>query len=178
MSLWTPCLLGDSRTLRRRAQQVNVILDTGSSDLWVGSSFNPTASSTFTRSDREVGITYGSGNVNGTFATDTVTMGGFTVPEQGFCTCFFFFLSFHCRSYHFPLYRLHLPSTHFGFPSFFIIRAIFGRFLCLVISLYSPPMYSRSFPFHFPPFVSLSNNHLQWLPRKSLPESFLPPSVA
>ncbi|KAK7692175.1 hypothetical protein QCA50_003796 [Cerrena zonata] len=79
-------------------QTFSVVLDTGSSDLWVASSscpscdsdtprFDPSKSSTVARTqttsgDTEVDIHYGSGQVAGIVATDTVTMGGFTNSKQ------------------------------------------------------------------------------------------------
>ena len=82
------CLL-----LSRSAQQFNVILDTGSSDLWVASNdcqscpgniatFDSTKSSSFASQSQQITISYGSGQVAGTVATDTVNMGGFTVSGQ------------------------------------------------------------------------------------------------
>ncbi|KAF9027617.1 acid protease [Hymenopellis radicata] len=79
-------------------QTLNVILDTGSSDLWVADSscvtcttstpvFNPSDSSTSqtaTGATSETTIRYGSGAVAGTLSADTVSMGGFTVSEQVF----------------------------------------------------------------------------------------------
>lgn len=81
------------------AQSFNVVLDTGSSDLWVASStctsctagtpsFNSGASSTFQQGQGTTGqpvpvsITYGSGSVSGNLVRDTVTMGGFRVQNQ------------------------------------------------------------------------------------------------
>lgn len=78
------------------AQSFDVILDTGSSDLWVASTqcsqgcnqvngpFNPSSSTTFKNANQAVSITYGSGAVEGTIAADTVTMGGFTMEAQTF----------------------------------------------------------------------------------------------
>lgn len=77
------------------AQQFNVILDTGSSDLWVASDdcqacpqniafFDSSKSSSFTSQNQQITISYGSGEVAGTVATDTVSMGGFTVSGQTF----------------------------------------------------------------------------------------------
>jgi cathepsin D len=79
-------------------QQFDVVLDTGSSDLWLaGPSFTCTnsfcqnapvfatsQSSSFKTiaSISETTITYGSGSVAGTLGSDTVTMGGFTVDAQ------------------------------------------------------------------------------------------------
>lgn len=80
-------------------QSFNVVLDTGSSDLWVTSSacttcdrdtpsFNEAASSTFQAAQDSTGqpvpvsITYGSGAVAGDLVRDTVAMGGFQMPRQ------------------------------------------------------------------------------------------------
>lgn len=73
----------------------DVLLDTGSSDLWVvGTScgtacnglgtFNPSASSTFTNESTSFYIQYGSGEAAGYVATDVVQMAGFSVSNQGF----------------------------------------------------------------------------------------------
>ncbi|KAF8884736.1 aspartic peptidase domain-containing protein, partial [Gymnopilus junonius] len=81
-------------------QTFTVVLDSGSSDLWLASSsctncntnaplFQSDKSQSFqasTGADAEVTITYGSGSVTGIVATDTVTMGGFTVSSQTFLT--------------------------------------------------------------------------------------------
>ncbi|KAF5346349.1 hypothetical protein D9758_011478 [Tetrapyrgos nigripes] len=79
------------------AQSLNVILDTGSSDLWVVSDscqtctkgtpmFNTKSSSSLKTSSEGTTIRYGSGEVSGSLAADTVQMAGFTVPSQGFLT--------------------------------------------------------------------------------------------
>jgi cathepsin D len=85
-----------------RPQSFEVVLDTGSSDLWLPTAsclncvagtpiFDASNSSTFkatstsSSSDAEITIAYGSGQVSGTLGSDTVTMGGFTVPSQTFC---------------------------------------------------------------------------------------------
>ncbi|KAJ3759008.1 aspartic peptidase domain-containing protein [Lentinula raphanica] len=76
-------------------QTMSVVLDTGSSDLWVtGSScrncdkstplFDSSNSSSFKSSSGQTTIQYGSGAVAGTLAQDTVTLGGFTVSDQTF----------------------------------------------------------------------------------------------
>ncbi|KAJ7587108.1 acid protease [Mycena floridula] len=79
-------------------QPFNVILDTGSSDLWVADSscvtcdsntptFNGATSSTLktaSGSGSTTTIRYGSGEVQGTLSSETVTMGGFTVTGQTF----------------------------------------------------------------------------------------------
>ncbi|KAF7315962.1 Acid protease [Mycena indigotica] len=77
-------------------QSFNVILDTGSSDLWVADSscrnciretpvFNSGQSSTFQQqSAQPVGISYGSGQVQGLLGVESVSMGTFSVAKQGF----------------------------------------------------------------------------------------------
>ncbi|KAG1854827.1 aspartic peptidase domain-containing protein [Suillus subalutaceus] len=77
------------------AVSFDVILDTGSSDLWVASSscgtscgtvatYNPSSSSTFENLTTPFEITYGSGAAAGYVAQDTVQMAGFSVSSQGF----------------------------------------------------------------------------------------------
>ncbi|KAI7904813.1 aspartic peptidase domain-containing protein [Cokeromyces recurvatus] len=74
-------------------QNFTVTLDTGSADLWVPSSncpksscpfsrFDSSKSSTFKLLNEPFSIQYGIGSVNGTYATDTVTVGGATVSNQ------------------------------------------------------------------------------------------------
>lgn len=86
----------------------NVILDTGSSDLWLAGSGcttcgnTPTldlstnsksrrqttpASSTLTNLKSPFSITYGSGAASGTLVRDTVSMAGFSVVDQVFAVC-------------------------------------------------------------------------------------------
>ncbi|KIJ65105.1 hypothetical protein HYDPIDRAFT_111003 [Hydnomerulius pinastri MD-312] len=73
----------------------DVILDTGSSDLWVASStcgttcegtgnFDATKSSTFKSLGRDFEVTYGSGEAMGTLSEDVVQMAGFTIQSQEF----------------------------------------------------------------------------------------------
>ncbi|THU83470.1 aspartyl protease [Dendrothele bispora CBS 962.96] len=75
------------------AQSLNVILDTGSSDLWVVTEqcrtcsrgtplFNTGSSSSVKLSSQTTNIRYGSGEVDGSLAADTVEMGGFTIDQQ------------------------------------------------------------------------------------------------
>lgn len=73
------------------AQSFSVIMDTGSSDLWLAGAdcsscemdpYNTASSSTFQDSDQSVRISYGSGQARGTIGTDTVAMGGFIVKDQ------------------------------------------------------------------------------------------------
>ncbi|KAF8990499.1 aspartic peptidase domain-containing protein [Cyathus striatus] len=82
------------------SQNFNVILDTGSSDLWVADTtcnycstntplFDSSKSSTFKKqttgaNSAETQIQYGIGQVSGVIASDTVSMGGFTIPNQTF----------------------------------------------------------------------------------------------
>ncbi|KAI0786584.1 aspartic peptidase domain-containing protein [Abortiporus biennis] len=80
-------------------QTFNVVLDTGSSDFWLASTqctscsigtpaYDPSKSSSFKQSTNALGqaqstnIRYGSGEVAGIIAAETVSMGGFTVPSQ------------------------------------------------------------------------------------------------
>ncbi|KAG6899151.1 hypothetical protein C0993_000224 [Termitomyces sp. T159_Od127] len=76
-------------------QTFNVILDTGSSDLWVADStcfncnsrapqFDNSKSSSFTSSQQNTRIQYGSGEVVGQIVSDTVSMDIFTVTKQTF----------------------------------------------------------------------------------------------
>jgi cathepsin D len=74
----------------------NVILDTGSADLFlVGSScttaacngiqpFQSSSSSSFTSTSQPFSIAYGSGQASGTLAKDVVQMAGFQVNSQTF----------------------------------------------------------------------------------------------
>ncbi|KAJ7128318.1 hypothetical protein C8R44DRAFT_850853 [Mycena epipterygia] len=76
----------------------DVILDTGSADLWVAGStctegctsaprFDPSASSTFKNESIPFSITYGTGGAVGVRASDTVQMAGFAVSNQVFAVC-------------------------------------------------------------------------------------------
>ncbi|KAI9315308.1 aspartic peptidase domain-containing protein [Dichotomocladium elegans] len=76
-------------------QDFTVTFDTGSADLWVPSSkcppsecpnvnFNEKASSTFKNLNEPFSIQYGIGSANGSYATDTVSVGGLTVRNQQF----------------------------------------------------------------------------------------------
>ncbi|KAH9039286.1 acid protease [Lactarius pseudohatsudake] len=76
----------------------NVILDTGSADLWVADNscsancqgiqtFDASTSSTYTNLTQPFSIQYGSGSASGTLATDVVQMAGFQVAKQVLATC-------------------------------------------------------------------------------------------
>ncbi|KAJ7933949.1 aspartic peptidase A1 [Mycena leptocephala] len=77
-------------------QPFNVILDTGSSDLWVADSncincdgqtplYTPQKSSSFQQEQQTVTpITYGSGKVAGFVSSESVSMGNFSLTKQGF----------------------------------------------------------------------------------------------
>ncbi|KZV73515.1 acid protease [Peniophora sp. CONT] len=77
------------------SQSLDVVLDTGSSDLWVATKgctdcpthtpeFDTTQSSTLNASSQFVILSFGSGAVGGTLLQDTVSLGPFTVPDQVF----------------------------------------------------------------------------------------------
>ena len=82
-----------------RPQFFNVVLDTGSADLWIADSscvrgcssntpfYNADQSSSYTASSnasQQVRITYGSGEIAGVVGSETVSMGGFQVQNQPF----------------------------------------------------------------------------------------------
>ncbi|KAG8860927.1 Type I transmembrane sorting receptor [Tulasnella sp. 330] len=81
-------------TIGTPAQASTVDFDTGSSDLWLptsacsgcfGNTYNTASSSTYKGSSTPFSITYEDGSeADGTVATDTVTIVGITVPNQGF----------------------------------------------------------------------------------------------
>lgn len=90
-----------------RAQNLNLVLDTGSSDLWFATSncagcsrntpvLDPTKSSSLQLGTQRIALNYGSGSASGVLAHDTVTMGPFTVNPQSFGV---YFPSPHFRFY-------------------------------------------------------------------------------
>lgn len=78
------------------AQTFKVILDTGSSNLWVPSSecsslacylhskYDHGSSTTYKSNGSEFSIQYGSGAVSGYVSTDSLTLGDLIIPEQDF----------------------------------------------------------------------------------------------
>ncbi|WVQ72156.1 hypothetical protein IAR50_001701 [Cryptococcus sp. DSM 104548] len=78
------------------AQDLVLVLDTGSADLWAAgagcqadfctkvSTFNPNASSTYHQSDGTFRITYGSGSAAGDYGTDVVGLAGFSSGNTTF----------------------------------------------------------------------------------------------
>ncbi|KAH8555912.1 aspartic peptidase domain-containing protein [Umbelopsis sp. PMI_123] len=76
-------------------QNFTVILDTGSTELWVpgpncpktqcfGTLFNTQASSTYVATSDPISLVYGVGSDNGTYGRDTVTLGGYQVQNLSF----------------------------------------------------------------------------------------------
>ncbi|KAF9343666.1 hypothetical protein BGX26_005396, partial [Mortierella sp. AD094] len=65
------------------AQNVDLIFDTGSSDLWVQSAnYNPSKSSTSKSLGETFSIQYGSGSTSGKEYTDKITLGGYTFTQE------------------------------------------------------------------------------------------------
>ncbi|KAF9018599.1 acid protease [Hymenopellis radicata] len=80
------------------AVSYNVILDTGSADMWIADSscitgcdsiptFATADSSSYTNTSESFSITYGSGAAAGVLGSDTVQMAGFSVSNQVFAVC-------------------------------------------------------------------------------------------
>ncbi|XP_073522853.1 gastricsin-like [Phyllobates terribilis] len=75
-------------------QNFMVLFDTGSSNLWVASTycsseacqnhplFNPSQSSTYSSNNQQFSMQYGSGSLTGVFGYDTVSVQGLTVTNQ------------------------------------------------------------------------------------------------
>ncbi|KAG8451071.1 hypothetical protein GDO86_003379 [Hymenochirus boettgeri] len=75
-------------------QNFMVLFDTGSSNLWVASTycqsqacqnhplFNPSQSSTYTSNNQQFSMSYGSGSLTGVFGYDTVTVQGISITNQ------------------------------------------------------------------------------------------------
>lgn len=87
-----------SVSIGKPAQQFDIVLDTGSSDLWVATKgcgvgcsamtqFDASASSSFVNLTTSFKISYGSGQAAGTLGQDVVTMGGYSVASQTFASC-------------------------------------------------------------------------------------------
>lgn len=74
-------------TIGTPGQSVNLVLDTGSSDMWTvqgKENWSPSASSTFQNSTTAFQISYGSGDVTGTLASDKVVLADHTAESQTF----------------------------------------------------------------------------------------------
>ncbi|XP_069481351.1 gastricsin-like [Ambystoma mexicanum] len=77
-------------------QNFLVLFDTGSSNLWVASTycsssactnhplFNPTQSSTYTSNNQQFSIQYGTGSLTGILGYDTVSIQGISITQQEF----------------------------------------------------------------------------------------------
>jgi len=72
-------------------QAINVVFDTGSSSLWVptpkagkAQSFDPAKSTTYQMMTNPFQIAYGSGDVEGSFCRDTITIGALSLPNFTF----------------------------------------------------------------------------------------------
>ncbi|KDN48846.1 acid protease, partial [Tilletiaria anomala UBC 951] len=78
------------------AQNLAIVLDTGSADLWVAASectstncnglakFNEGTSSSYQSSSQPFTVTYGQGAVQGHMAADTISLAGYSVASQSF----------------------------------------------------------------------------------------------
>jgi hypothetical protein len=82
-----------SLTVGTPPQKLNVIFDTGSSNLWVPNHHNlfqhhniydDSKSSTYKKNGGKFSIQYGSGAVSGFFSEDTVNIGGINIPDYKF----------------------------------------------------------------------------------------------
>ncbi|WVF69824.1 hypothetical protein IAT40_004603 [Kwoniella sp. CBS 6097] len=81
------------------AQALDIVLDTGSSDLWVAdescttgactsmSTYDASSSSSHVNVSSTFSIEYGSGTAAGNLVQDLVTLGGFSVASQTFASC-------------------------------------------------------------------------------------------
>jgi Eukaryotic aspartyl protease len=116
-----------------RAQTFNLVLDTGSSDLWFASSgcagcspntpvLNPQSSSLQLGTQR-ISLDYGSGSASGVIARDTVTLGPFTVNPQTFGVYF--------PSPHFRFY-LSLPLPRVCRVFYSLLARVTNAKLCFV----------------------------------------------
>ncbi|KAF7376972.1 Aspartic protease [Mycena sanguinolenta] len=63
-------------------QTFELIVDTGSSNTWVGAGTKYKASSTATSTGKSFSVTYGTGSASGTEYTDNLVIGGLTVTKQ------------------------------------------------------------------------------------------------
>ncbi|KAI8583383.1 hypothetical protein K450DRAFT_223360 [Umbelopsis ramanniana AG] len=86
---------GIDLTIGTPAQNFTVIIDTGSTELWVpgplcpktecfDSLFNTSLSTTYVATTNPIDLTYTLGSFNGTYGRDTVTIGPYTTPNMTF----------------------------------------------------------------------------------------------
>ena len=92
----TPALDYSTIEVGKPAQEFKVVLDTGSSNLWVPSSecgsiacylhnkYDSSASETYRPNGSDFEIRYGSGSVKGFISQDTVKLGSVKIPKQDF----------------------------------------------------------------------------------------------
>ncbi|CAO1614302.1 unnamed protein product [Sympodiomycopsis kandeliae] len=67
------------------AKKVNMVLDTGSADIWISEqTYKPSSSSTYKNESSKFSITYGSGEVTGHLGTETISLADHTVSGQTF----------------------------------------------------------------------------------------------
>ncbi len=79
-STWVASIYGGTPS-----KQYEVVLDTGSADLWIADQYyNPSSSSSFRNVSTAFNIQYGSGEVAGYEATDSFTLAGTTVQNLHF----------------------------------------------------------------------------------------------
>nr|1WKR_A Chain A, Polyporopepsin [Irpex lacteus] len=64
------------------ATTYSLLVDTGSSNTWLGADKSYVKTSTSSATSDKVSVTYGSGSFSGTEYTDTVTLGSLTIPKQ------------------------------------------------------------------------------------------------
>jgi len=75
-------LVSYTAPLKVGSQTFDLIVDTGSSNTWVGANTKFSAGSTGVSTGKSVSVSYGSGSFSGTEYTDSVTFGGLTVSKQ------------------------------------------------------------------------------------------------
>jgi cathepsin D len=123
--------------LALRSQSFDLVLDTGSSDLWFATTdctscdqgtpeLDPTKSSSFKAGNDHIVMNYGSGAASGTDAQDTVSMGPFTVNPQTFGT----HVPFSCSSvFHSSVGALFLETPTAAHSPLVVTGILIGLFL-------------------------------------------------